>query len=459
MKLVQGRMPSDTRELERLQRELADHWMGEGRRRVAEGDMDGAVRSLKRIAEDSEHWRSARILLGEVYRELGQWGPAATCYTLGLADEPVRADNVAIHYEAGLCALEVGRMELAVDHLDRVQAFDPDHRDTDELLARLTWFGKRSPERVRRAAAVTSASRRFERGELLGQGTGGTVYRARDTLLDREVAVKTLSPDAASVDATREGFLKEARAAASLSHRNIVAVHDFGVMAGELFLAMELVSGPTLRDVVRRDGPLSPLALRSVVDQACDALGYAHGKGVIHLDIKPANLIVTANGLLKITDFGLSKCLATGEPAGARGAGGPGGGASLDGVRTADASQSLVAGTPFYMAPERIRGEPVTPAVDIYALGVTLFELATGEVPFREGDIFLAHAEQIAPNPSQLRPDLPPWVDRVVDRCLRKDPGDRYASTDALRAEMQAAAAKTLLTDPQLSRQLEKLAS
>lgn len=413
-----------------LHGELAQQWLSEAESLAGQGDFEGAKRSLRRVAEDSEYWRQARVLLADIDRELGQWASAATNYALGLQDSAVAKDNVATYYKAGICALEAGRTEAAADLLEVLQAFDPDYRDIDELMARLTWFGRRSPQRARLAAAVTSASRRFEIGALLGEGASGAVYRARDTLLDRDVAVKTLSAEAAEAGDGSDRFLDEARAAAALSHPNIVAVYDFGVAAGELFLAMELVAGPTLREVLRRDGPLSALALRSVAEQACDALGYAHERGVMHLDIKPANLLITTDGALKIADFGLARWLAdtaSGPTLTASGA-----------TLIAAPIQSPVGGTPLYLAPERILGQPVTPGVDIYALGVTLFELATGQVPFGRGDILQAQLDGAAPAPSTLRPDLPAWVDRVVAGCLRKSPKARFGSTEELRAELGA---------------------
>ena len=428
----------DEGECELLQRELADHWLRQAQRAADDGDMDGAQRCLLRVAEDSEHWATARIRLGDIQHELGEWADAASNFALGLLGTTVAHDNVATYYQAAICGLEAGRTDVASDLLEAVQAFDPDYRDIDELLARLTWFGRRSPQPARVAAAVTSASRRFERGELLGDGANGSVYRARDTLLDRDVAVKVLSPEAAATGDVHTRFLREARAAAGLTHRNIVAVYDFGVAAGELFLAMELVSGPTLREVVRRDGPLSPIALRSVVDQACDALAYAHAKGVVHLDIKPANLLVNADGVLKIADFGLAKLRAPGIGGRPAAWSGPVLVANLDPV---DPTLSMVPGTPLYMAPERIRGGPTTAAVDIYALGVTLFELATGELPFDMSDIYRLHFRGGAKRPSDLRKGLPIWVDSVVERCLRAAPEERYPSAEALQGELQAAAA------------------
>ncbi len=402
---------------------------------LGEGDVAGAADALE-VASDptgaaglweglDEHERAAAV-----YERAGQWAQAAACYAQGLDGTLVDVRTVGSFYAAGVCAAKAGEPELAQSLLEAVQGFDPEFNDVRARLERLV-VGRSLPK-------MQHTSQRFDRGTLLGKGGNGSVYRARDVVLDREVAYKVLTPETSDIDVIRERFLREARSAAGLNHVNIVSVYDFGETGGELFLAMELVEGRTLQAMVRDSGPLRVGVLRSVVEQACDALGYAHAACVIHRDIKPANLLWTEAGVLKITDFGLAKSLHASLPARPALAGD----LDTEAVQaTPGVSQSRVAGTPNYMAPEQILRRRITPAVDLYALGVTLFELATGELPFGGGNVLRAHLHGNPRQPSEVRPELPRWVDRVVGRCMRKDPAERFPSTDALLAELQSLAA------------------
>jgi eukaryotic-like serine/threonine-protein kinase len=253
----------------------------------------------------------------------------------------------------------------------------------------------------------------------LGDGGMGVVYRAEDTRLGRVVALKLLPPELTRDPEAKRRFEREARAAALLDHPNICTTYDFGEAEGDgqMYIAMACYEGESLADRVTH-GPLSLDDAIKILEQICRGLGKAHASGVIHRDIKPGNVMLTADGVVKIVDFGLAKLSA---------------GSQLTKSRT-----SL--GTAAYMAPEQLRGEEVGPQTDIWASGIVLFELLTGTRPFR-GDYAEALSYSILNEQpatiTELRPDLPVEIDRIIKKMLRKDPLQRYASTDEVIAELE----------------------
>lgn len=266
---------------------------------------------------------------------------------------------------------------------------------------------------------------RYDLHEQLGSGGMATVYAAHDRLLDREVAVKLLDPTS-SVPQLRERFLREARAAASLSHPNAVAVHDVGEDSGQPYLVMELVPGEGLDDVLRR-GPLDPAEAVHIMDGVLAALSAAHARGLVHRDVKPSNILLTRDGQPKLADFGIAKALAAGD------------------ITT----HGIVLGTPTYLSPEQAAGRQATAASDLYAAGLVLYECLAGAPPF-PGDnalaVALAHERTPPPSLAAQRPGLPPGLATTVERALEKDPADRFPDAEAMRGALRsppAAAAPT----------------
>ena len=260
-------------------------------------------------------------------------------------------------------------------------------------------------------------------GQVLGRGGMGVVYRATHVHLGREVALKVLAPELTSNDEFRSRFLRESRLAASLDHPNIITVYDAGDFEGTLYIAMRYVEGVDLAQLLRKQGRLDPLAALSLLDQVADALDTAHEHGLIHRDVKPANVMISS-GRCYLTDFGLTK------NAGA-----------------SDASAGLTQtgrflGTLHYAAPEQIEGDQVTASTDIYALGCVLYECLTGTTPFtKETDVALLFAQlsETPRPPSELRPDLPGALDEVVAKALAKSPEERYATCGELMAAARGA--------------------
>lgn len=253
---------------------------------------------------------------------------------------------------------------------------------------------------------------KYEIVEEIGRGGFGTVYRARDTMLDREVALKVLHPQLLVDPGFVTRFQQEARVAARLKHPHIVTIHDLGHAEGRWYIAMELLQGRSLDQIIAEDGLLSMERAQAFLRDICAALDYAHDQGLVHRDVKPSNIVVDGEtkgqARAVLTDFGLVRAVKTSE--------------ELTAMR--------LVGTIAYMSPEQCAGERVDSRSDIYALGVVLYEMLTGQSPFT-ADSYLAMlraiAENSVPAPSSLRPDLAPSLDKILLQTLSKSPAERYA--------------------------------
>jgi len=255
--------------------------------------------------------------------------------------------------------------------------------------------------------------------EKIGEGGMGVVWRAVDTTLDREVALKLLLDEVASDPERLARFEREARVLASLNHLNVATLHGFERDGGTAFLVMELVEGETLADRISR-GPLPFEEALPLFRQIAEGLEAAHARGVVHRDLKPANLKIDADGLVKILDFGLAKAVAPeAEPA-------PASALSLSPTLTLATQQGLILGTAAYMSPEQARGKEVDKRTDVWAFGVCLLEALTGHSPFRGQDAPSTLAKVLETSPEIALPDdIPPSVGVTIERCLRKDPAQR----------------------------------
>src|SRR6266700_868608 len=267
--------------------------------------------------------------------------------------------------------------------------------------------------------------------KIIGQGGMGAVFLAQQSRPRRWVAVKVLLPASALTAHQRAAFLerfrRETDAAASLEHPNIVPVYEYGERDGFAYLVVPYISGGTLRDHMEQEGQLPLPKALNYLEQVAAALDCAHERGIVHRDIKPANILMTPEGRLLLTDFGLVKIIADGQAPQIRltGAGAP-------------------VGTPDYMAPEQVIGEPVDGCSDLYSLGIILYQMVTGTTPFQGETPMQIAAHQMKTPPSAprlLRPDLPNAAEQVILRALAKRPSDRYATTQEFSSAFRLALA------------------
>jgi len=271
---------------------------------------------------------------------------------------------------------------------------------------------------------------RYEVEELVGAGGMSSVYRAHDRLLERKVALKVMHEHYGEDPEYVERFRREARSVASLSHPNVVTVIDRGEHEGRQFIVFEYVDGENLKQLIQRRGPAPVGTALELARQVAQALSFAHQQGLVHRDVKPQNILLNGDGAAKVTDFGIAR--------------------SLD-VRQGVTQTGTVLGTSDYIAPEQAQGQNVSEQTDVYALGVVLYELLTGEVPF-PGESFVAvamrHINEPPPPIRDKRPDVSPRVEAAVQKAMAKDPADRFPSMAAFCSELDACLAE-LTTDEQ----------
>jgi len=254
---------------------------------------------------------------------------------------------------------------------------------------------------------------RYRLIELLGSGGMATIYRANDTGLGRDVALKLLRTEYLRDPEFSSRFRQEAQAAASLSHPNVVTVYDYGEDPSGPYIVMELIDGEDLATILRRSGTLPPRQVARIGSAVARALAAAHARGLVHRDVKPGNVLIGRDGQVKVVDFGIARAIAEAQ-------------VTLPGTTL---------GSVHYFSPEQARGEPATSASDIYSLGIVLYEMLTGSRPW-EGDsaasVALARLSGPIPDPMAVRPSVPPDLAAITRRALALDPRDRWASAGVM---------------------------
>ncbi len=269
-----------------------------------------------------------------------------------------------------------------------------------------------------RRTRPTVLGNRYEVGRLIGRGGMAEVYQGRDVLLDRTVAVKLLGWASEADDERAQRLLREARAAASLSHPHVVAVHDIGMSAQAVFVVMEYLEGESLRELLAREHHLSALRAVTIATQVCSALEAAHQCGVVHRDVTPGNIMICRDGAAKMMDFGIARF-------------------------AEDVSitvTGLMLGTPAYMSPEQVQSAAIDERADVYSLGCCLFHMLTGRPPFDGSDpatVAFQHVNQAPPAPDSMRPDVAPELAAVILRAIAKRPEGRYQNAAALLSALE----------------------
>jgi tetratricopeptide (TPR) repeat protein len=400
----------------------AAQWAAAAEAAHAAGDDQAAIRDWQQHLRSSPSDRAATLRMTELMLSEGMRGAARSVLEPLAEARPSDEAGVDVLYRLGMIYEEEQRPADAARAYERILAFDLGYRDARERAERLRRLHDLSlsappqPLPVAGGATQQIMDRYQPQGEL-GRGGMGVVLKAEDRMLQRTVALKLVripSEDPAALDAV----LREARATARLNHPNIVQIYDCSLAGGSLVMAMEFVDGQSVKALIDREGALPLAAIVLIYGQVARALEYAHGQGVIHRDVKPANILWTQDRVAKLTDFGLAR-------------------ASDELLR----GQTTVMGSPHYMAPEQIMGEAVDARCDLYALGVSLFEAATGSLPFPRGDAGYQHIHAPAPDPRQWRADLPEELASLIRDLMAKKPADRPASArevlDRLRAVLR----------------------
>ncbi len=413
--LATGRMPAS--EAARAHFEMADIERSRG---AAEEDV---ISHLQKAAGERSPVRAEALeQLGRIHMDRQDTDTAEGVYEILFSMRLPAEDRLTWAYEAAERFEEMGGNHLALKYFEQVKSEDPTFRDAAGRAGRLFREMEASAPLAAQAAPpaesqdpMTILSRRYDDINELGRGAMGVVYKARDKILGRPVAIKMILEDVEKIPEAMSRFVTEAQSAAALEHPGIITIYDIHADA-PMFIVMEFVEGKSLNDLLKgRKCPMSHFS--NIALKICEPIAFAHKAHVVHRDIKPDNIMVTKNGGVKIADFGLSR---KGEGSG-----------------TTQIGQ--VMGTPYYMPPEQIRGGAADGRSDIYALGITLYEMLTGTPPFREGDIAYLHMHEEPPRISVKNPEVPQRLEDVIMKCLRKEPEERFQSVDELLDALRSA--------------------
>jgi serine/threonine protein kinase len=391
---------------------------------IEQGDRVRAIQCLNRVVVGDPNYPEAMVRLAEVYEDEGHSELAIHKLEELIASQS--AGGVPVEAVDRLARLleESGEYERALNVLVRLR-----NRDTDfpNVSTRIEGLRKRRSKEsgaaveteptIHAAAEAFSQEFRYEILEELGRGGMGIVFKARDRRLGRVVALKRLPDNLRDHPKAVELFLREARSAAALNHTNIVTLFDAGQEDGTYYITMELLEGLPLQKILQSRERLSASHVAKLGGQIATGLQYAHEEGIVHRDIKTANLFFTKKKVVKIMDFGLAKM--------------------AEEVRR---STTVIGGTPYYMAPEQSAGEHVDQRADLYALGVTFFELLTGTLPFKDGDVAFQHRHTRPPDPRGRAEGIPDALAELVLQLMEKHPEDRVRSAAAVCERLQSIA-------------------
>lgn len=372
---------------------------------------------LEEAVEESVLDMATRMELAKIYLERRMWTPAITELRVTRTHPKFKKESL---YLLGTCFEEKRAFGKARENYERVLAIDYFYRDA---LDRLSSIVEREQQHTSASSTLMFMTAqqelsnvlhdRYEIVRELGRGGAGVVYQAVDLKLKRDVAVKILYQRSMQNSKNLANFLQEARLAAQLDHPNIIDVYDVDVESQ--FIAMEFVDGGTLRDVLSKYTRLTIEQARSVITQLCRGLQFAHNAGVLHRDIKPANIFITQKKQIKLGDFGI---------------------AHISNLEQNSFTQlSAQIGTLPYMSPEQVKGEQLSPASDIYAVGIVFYEMLTGSPPFMQGDIAYHHLYSTPESP-----DISLTIDAIILQCLAKDPKQRFQSANELHRILQTQA-------------------
>lgn len=394
---------------------------------LKKGNIFQAVELLEQVKEEDAHFIKAKILLGKAFLKKRNYNKATTHFQTAYdhwCEDPEGVVNetvLKLLYHLAYTFEKRGRLDDSLKLYERVAAEDPLFREVGRRLAKVKNKRKQAIKASEKkmglpafSKSTTKEQNRYERIEEIGKGGMGIVYRGRDRVLGREVALKVLNSHFKHDEKIVETFLREAKSLASLNHLNIVTIFDAGIEDGNYYISMEFIDGKTVRDLLKKKGYFKISTSLALSKQVLKALAYAHSKHVIHRDITTNNMMLTETKVVKLMDFGLARV-----------------------VNQLHSEQSIIGGTPYFMSPEQVEGAPIDHRTDIYSFGVCLFEMITGQVPFPMENPGYHHLHSAPPDPKKLKPDMPQALRDLILRCLEKIPADRYQSVDEILHEIR----------------------
>lgn len=404
---------------------------------------EAAIKVLQKLPENHANFDQSRALLGRCFYELHDYAHCAAALENHLTGKRVDTSNTEYFYMWALALEQLGKLDDSRDILLKIRTVNVGFKDVATRLSSISSrisMAAQSGQNIVGAATVytpqpgasgpgaaaavatqvmqsveSNLGGRYVLEKELGRGGMGVVYLAKDSQLERPVALKFLGNLVDSSEEFRQRFVREARTAAKISHPNIIAIYDISASVGKAYIAMEYIDGPSLHKYLSGKGGLKPKEAINVIVQACSALAAIHEAGIIHRDIKPDNMLIAKGGLIKLTDFGLAK---------------------------ADDSRmtrtGVVMGTPSYMAPEQVLGKDADARSDIYSMGLVTYECLTGETVFIGQDVLERQLKETPPPPSEKVEGVPAELDAVIMKSIAKDPGDRYQTVRELIAALRA---------------------
>ena len=381
-----------------------------------QGSTERAIGILQKIPASSQDYYHASLALAEIFKDKGEVSLAIGKYNDALSGKKVSEENLAYFYDFGTLLEKTGKQKEAHQTYEDILKVQYHYKDAAQRIRNIQ--DKMTAEPAPNAEMETlyaetkytvkekpASKKKYEIVGEIGRGAMGVVYKAKDTILQRTVALKVMPKILVDNPAITQNFLKEARAAAQLNHPNIVIIYEAGEEEGDLFIAMEFIDGSNLKQMLIKKKPIALQGVLFISAQICKGIAYAHENKIVHRDIKPTNIMWTPKKVIKILDFGLAKV-----------------------VQEMASTVTIVGGTPYYMSPEQTLGEKIDHRSDIYSLGVTMFEIATGILPFSKGDVGYHHIHTPPPDPRQLNHEISEQLSKIILKCLAKDPSDRYKS-------------------------------
>ncbi len=412
------------KEMELLER--SQQYLLLAKRYREQGLNEPVISILQKIPQSSPDYIEGVKLLAETFKEKGEFTLAISKYREALSGRKVTENNIEDFYELASLYEKTGEITEAIKIYEDILKVQYHYRDVVQRIHSLREKeqiqGVRPAEKMEQLYAETKytvkekppSKKKYEILEELGRGAMGIVYKARDTILQRVVALKVMPKFNVDNPRISEKFLEEARTAAKLNHPNIVTVYEAGDEEGDLFIAMEYIEGSNIKQLLLQKKPIPLQGVLFISAQICKGLGYAHENKVIHRDIKPTNIMWTPKKIVKILDFGLAKV-----------------------IQEMASTVTIVGGTPHYMSPEQTLGEMVDYRTDIYSLGVTIFEMATGKLPFSRGDIGYHHIHTPPPDPREFNKNIPDALAEIILKCMAKKPDERYQSAFEIFDELK----------------------